>query len=99
MTTAEFRSQPELVAALRDALDLPVMKLWLDALETENPSNFLVDNHVTPHFAHIMLGTRTGYGVYKSRFLLGGSPLEIRQDDRGEQTYSTPADVVEVPLD
>lgn len=96
MTTAQFRAQPELVSEMRKLLESDIFKLWWEAIEeSENPANFLVSTTVTPHYAHIMLGQQTGYGVFKQRFLLGGRGIEIPETDRGPQTYAEPAPVEE----
>jgi hypothetical protein len=92
MTIQEFRSNQVLVAEMRKLLESDVLKLWLEALETANPANFLVEANVTPHFAHIMLGQQTGYGHFKKLFLTGGSPPLDRRDDRGPQDYSVSPD-------
>lgn len=75
---------------MRALLEDDVLKLWWEALETENPANYPVKDDVTPHFAHIMLGQQTGYGMFKQRFLLGGVGIEIAADTTGEQSYLPP---------
>lgn len=93
MTITEFRSTPELVSTIRTLLENETLRLWLDTLDLEeNPANFKVKDDVTPHYAHVMLGFQTGYGVFKNRFLLGGVPLETpKQEWTAEnQTYPEP---------
>lgn len=93
MTTADFRARPELVSEMRKLLESDIFKLWWEAMEeSETPANYKVSSDVTPHYAHIMLGQQTGYGVFKQRFLLGGRGIEIVETDRGEQTYAKPAE-------
>lgn len=78
---------------MRRLLETDIFKLWWEAMEeSENPANYRVSDDVTPHYAHIMLGQQTGYGVFKQRFLLGGRGIEVKEPDRGEQSYAEPGD-------
>lgn len=92
MRPAEFRSNPTYVSTLRAILADPVMQLWLDALETENPANKVAPADVTPHGAYILLGEQTGWNQFKQRFMLGAVGEETVRDDPGEQSYLTPDD-------
>lgn len=92
MTTKEFRSDPKLVAQMRAVLEMDIMKLWLAALERDNPANFRVLPSGSPHYMHVQLGEQTGYGLFKSRFMLGGEGVEETTDDRGPQDYSRPTE-------
>lgn len=102
MTIREFRSTPELVSAIRTLLENETLRLWLDTLDREeNPSNFKVADDVTPHYAHVMLGFQTGYGVFKHRFLLGGQPIELPKEEgtSKDQNYLKSVEEIEAEME
>lgn len=95
MTTKEFRSNPDFVAELREIFEKPVMKLWLEALDTdENPLNRSAPLGIQAHEAMIMLGEQTGWRAFQNRFLLGGVHLPVQKDD-GPQDYSMSREEIE----
>lgn len=86
MTAAEFRSNPELVKAMRALLESDTMRAALEVMADEHPVKGVPAADVTPHFAHIQLGQQTGYATYDSRLRLLGKGIEIPQTTP-EATY------------
>lgn len=82
---------PQLVTAARELFETPVMRLMLEAMESENPVRKVAPPDITPHGAFIMLGEQTGWNQFKDRFLLCSAPIET-PDSIGEQDYAVPAD-------
>jgi len=91
MTVDQFRAQPHLVKEIRMVFESSeALKLLLEAMETENPVNRAPLASVTPHGANILFGEQIGWNAYKNRFLMGATPLEDHEPDRGEQSYLEP---------
>jgi hypothetical protein len=89
MNVTEFRSNPELVKEMRGILEIPTMKLWLDAMNEDSPVYFVPTHDVTPHFAHIQLGQQTGWAQFHKTFLSGGEQPQTPQTEP-EQSYLPP---------
>lgn len=77
---------------MRKLLEHPVLAMWIEALETENPVKKVAPADVTPHGAYIMLGEQTGWNQFKERFMLGGKPKEPPPQQE-EMTYADPVTV------
>lgn len=95
MSPKEFRSNANYVARMREIFSDPVLQLWLEAMDTENPVRRVAPVDITPHGAYIMLGEQTGYNQYKERFLLGAQGIDSVRDDPGPQSYAEPAPLPE----
>lgn len=76
MTPDEFRQSTELVQRMRELLDDPAMKLWLESLENDNPALKPWPSGAQPHEAHIMLGEQGGWMLYRNNFRLGGTRID-----------------------
>lgn len=61
---------------MRQLLEHPVLKIWIDSLESDNPALKEWPRGSQPHEAHIMLGEQGGWMLYRNNFRLGGTPLE-----------------------
>lgn len=78
MTHEDFRSDPELVKAMRALLENnETLKIALEIMESEHPKRYDPTPDVTPHFAHIQLGQQTGYQTFGSRLRLLATRIDI----------------------
>lgn len=87
--TEEFRNTPILVSHMRRILEEPTLKMWLEALESDNPVVNEWPKGSQPHEAHIALGEAGGWMMYRKNFRLGGTPIENPKPvgTQADQTY------------
>lgn len=89
MTFQEFRSNPEKVRELRQALEMPIVQEALQTLNSPDAPRFNeVLGDISPTFACIRLGSILGYqDTLKDFLLLGTQPKSnepIENDYAGE---------------
>lgn len=79
MTAQEFRSNPELVKAMRAILEIDTMVLAFEVMRDGHPVRDVPSAGITSQFANVQLGKTFGYEKYDFDFKLLGKGVEIPQ--------------------
>lgn len=88
MTAEEFRSNKDLVSALRTVLEMDVVQLAMEVLAGKAPVNHMPTGDVSPHFAHIQLGEQCGWAKYPIELLQLATHPPIPKDANPETDYA-----------
>lgn len=77
---------------MRQIFEDEVFKLWLEAMELDNPALNEWPEGSQPHEAHIALGQQNGWMLYRQNFRLGAAPFVTEQSigTQNDQTYAEP---------
>lgn len=79
MTAQEFRSNPELVKAMRALLETETMVLALEVMRAGHPVKDVPSPDITSEWSSVQLGKTFGYEKYDFDFKLLGKGIEIPQ--------------------